>query len=179
MRYSYDHFKTIQWFLLKYKSLQLEPLSSLGCLGAGLTRRSGGNNKARPARRATTKNQQDFWEWQNLGRNPAYSRPFIPGVICQINFNRTTVVHSISRVNVKFSCLNNYLFQSYPKKFIGHNFQSCWLLKFSKKKNCCQFFGEKKLNFYLGPILGSKIFVSRAQLLAKLQGLRLFYFHLL
>ena len=54
MRYSYDHFKSIQRFLLKYKRLQLGPSGSLGCLGAGLTRRAGqqqspagapGNNK--------------------------------------------------------------------------------------------------------------------------------------
>ena len=92
------------------------------------------------------------------------------------------------RVNVKFSCQNSYLFQSYLKIFIGHNFQSCWMLQLSKKDslNCHVFglscvgmdsdqrnyvllssFGAKIPVFYLG----SNIFLSRTLLLAKQKGL--------
>ena len=97
---------------------------------------------------------------------------------------------SITRVTVHFSCQNSYLFQSYLKILVGHNVHSCCLLKFSKKHRLiCHniglanvrmdsynwvyilllVLGEKMPVFYLG----SKISCSRAQLLAKLQGLRL------
>ena len=57
------------------------------------------------------------------------SSSFTPGDICWI----LILKHSIARVNIKCSCQNSYLFRSYFKNFIGLNFQSCWMFKFSKK----------------------------------------------
>ena len=92
-----------------------------------------------PALPGALGNNQDFWKWQNLGRNPAnisspiHSRSYLFNLISE---------HSITRVNLKFSCQNSYLFQSHLKIFIGHNFQSCWMLQLSKKDSLnCHIFG--------------------------------------
>ena len=108
-------------FVLKYKGLQLSPdigwqchAMSLGC--PYLTQHVG---------------QKIKWKWQNLGRNAdCMSGSFTPGAIYWISI----LEYSIARVNMKFACLNHYLFEYYLKKFIDHNFQSCCLLKFSKNK---------------------------------------------
>ena len=51
-------------------------------------------------------NCQNFWKWQNLGRNPAcISSPFNPEAVYWVLF----LEHSITRVSVRFSCQNKYL----------------------------------------------------------------------
>ena len=68
-------------------------------------------------------NDNEFWKWQNLGRNPACtSRSFTPRAIYWILILKCT----FTGVNVQFSCHNSYLFQtwSYLKNFVGHNSQS-------------------------------------------------------
>ena len=73
-------------------------------------------------------NHQEFWKWQNLGINTAFSSSTLTsGTMFWILIWE----NSITRVSVKFSCQNSYLFQSCIKNFIRHNFQCCWMLKFS------------------------------------------------
>ena len=65
-----------------------------------------------------------------FGRNPAcISSPYTSWAIYWILENCIVRVDKFSN----FSCQNSYLFQSYIKIFKSHNFQSCWLLKFSRK----------------------------------------------
>ena len=146
-----------------------------------------------PALPGALGNNQDFWKWQNLGRNPAnisspiHSRSYLFNLISE---------HSITRVNLKFSCQNSYLFQSHLKIFIGHNFQSCWMLQLSKKDSLnCHVFGlscvgmdSDQRNYVLLSSFGAKIpvfylgsneILPRTQLLSKQKGQRISNFLLL
>ena len=67
-------------------------------------------------------NDQEFWTWQNLGRNPAsISSLFIAWAIYWIY----VLEQSIMRVNVKFLWQNFYLFQN-------HHFHSLSILGWSR-----------------------------------------------
>ena len=67
---------------------------------------------------------------------------FIPGAIFWILIWEL----SITRVIVKISCRNSYLFQSYLKFLICQDFQSCWMSVWKHRPfffNYCQQFKEK------------------------------------
>ena len=90
-----------------------------------------------------------------------------------MNFNLRTVYH-LSLCEVLYQ--NSYLFQSYLKNFLGCNFQNCCLAGLCFAVNFC----EKLPILYLG----SKIYISSTQLLAKIQpyrkrGYLIFFFYYL
>ena len=113
--------KLYNWFfcfVLKHKGLQLRYWhcqAILGCLGWSTGQPQWNLKMAR----------------QDLGSSPAcMSSIFSPEAIFWIFI----LEFSITWVNMKLSCQNHYLFQSYPK--ILHrlfNFQPCWMLKLTKQ----------------------------------------------
>ena len=102
----YGLFKSILqiFFLLRCNGLQLGPWQcqaiTLRCLWAGSTWLLGNNQMA------------DFGEKYSLYNLKQPREPHSTSY--QLNFNLRTQYQSILWVNVKFSCHNSYLLQSYP-----------------------------------------------------------------